>query len=449
MLKKLLVLLAASAVAAAQTPATQSPNPAANPAVKPPTFDASDEIPTPEPISDAYSLDEIRIGGQPLDEDQQVERWKAELAAGRARAGALVGAYGLYRALTPADCAGAREALLKADELGSDQAPSLLAQLAGNTTCGDVNVVERERWLKKAVPLDYPRSALELMNLYANATPPDTRQRYIYARVAAGYWESTKSTQPRPGFDVQALQEMEKSLSAADRASAEAEAAKILEQMLKRHARFGPVQPVEFARGDGGAKSAYVAWQMDYRHECQWNLKNNCRGTQRLTYVDLTNKNSEFLSCKLELRERDFVTGAAVAAPQTRQVLIGPKATRRLLLGDVGGEPDKKAITASCTAVPKLAANATAGKCKAKLQGSVDVENFYPESAKRRGVEGNTVVRYWVPPGSDVLVDAEIAASSGDVSLDDAAIATLRSAKFSRECDYGLSSIRISFKLAE
>ncbi len=59
------------------------------------------------------------------------------------------------------------------------------------------------------------------------------------------------------------------------------------------------------------------------------------------------------------------------------------------------------------------------------------------------------MVRYWVPPGSDELTDAEIVTSSGDADLDLAAIATLRSAKFTRECDYGLSSTRIAFKLQE
>ena len=59
------------------------------------------------------------------------------------------------------------------------------------------------------------------------------------------------------------------------------------------------------------------------------------------------------------------------------------------------------------------------------------------------------MVRYWLPAGSDELTDAEIASSSGDAALDQAAIETVRSAKFTRECDYGLSSIRISFKLAQ
>jgi TonB family protein len=206
---------------------------------------------------------------------------------------------------------------------------------------------------------------------------------------------------------------------------------------------------VEFARGDAGGKTGYVGWQSDYRHECAWNLKTNCRGAQRLTYVDLTNKSGEFVSCKIDMRAADFVTGKPVAEPLTRQVLIGPQATRSLLLGDINGDPKSPALQAHCAPVPKLAANAAAGKCRAHLQGSVDVERFYPESAKSRGVEGNTVVRYWLPAGSDELTDAEIASSSGDASLDQAAIETVRSAKFTRDCDYGLSSIRISFKLAE
>jgi len=56
-------------------------------------------------------------------------------------------------------------------------------------------------------------------------------------------------------------------------------------------------------------------------------------------------------------------------------------------------------------------------------------------------------VRYWVPPGASTPTDAEIVTSSGDASLDDAAIATIRSGKFASDCDYGLSSIRIAFKL--
>jgi len=440
----LFALAAASTLAAAQDVA-----PAANPAAAGPSFTSSDQIPSSAGYGDAYSMDEIKLGGVMLTEEQQVERWRAELGAGRARAGAMLGAYLAYRALTESDCTAARDVLIKADELGNDQAAWQLARLARNDTCGVViDRASREGWLRKAVPLDNPAAAIALVNLYAESTVPEEQvQRYVYARVAAGYWASSKAAQPLQGFDATALQEMEKVLSAADRSRAESEAAKIVEQMLKRNERFVPAKPVEFGRGSAGARAEWVAWQADYRHECQWNLKSNCRGAQRVTYVELISKNAEFLSCKIEMRARDFVTGAPVAEPLSRQVLIGPQATRSLLLGDVNGDPDKKGLVAVCTPVPNLAANASAGKCRARLQGSVDVERYYPESARQNGVEGNTVVRYWVPPGSDELTDAEIATSSGNSDLDFAAIATLRSAKFTRECDYGLSSTRIAFKL--
>jgi TonB family protein len=442
----LLALMGASTLAAAETPPAQAPSQTTSA----PAFNGSDDIPNPKGFADAYSLDEVRIGGAALDETQQIERWQAELAAGRARAGTLVGAFLSYRALTPADCDVARDALTKADELGSDQAPLQLAALSVNPECGAADRAVTERWLKKAVPLDYPRAAQDLIQLYGSSTVAEDKvQKYTYARVAAGYWDATKAPQARDGFDASALAAMEKDLAPADKARAEADAARILDQMMKRHDRFTQVTPAQFAHGDAGSKASYLAWSSDYRHECQWNLKNNCKGAQRLAYVDLENKGKDFLSCRLELNARDVVTGAPPTTPLTRQVLLGPSAKRRLLLGDVSDVPDKKALVAKCGPVPNLMANLNAGRCRAKLQGGVDVEKFYPEEARSRGVQGSTVVRYWVPPKSDVATDAEIATSSGDASLDDAAIATVRSGKFSCECDYGLSSIRIAFKLQE
>lgn len=444
----LAALAAASTLAAAQSPAPASPAPG-NPASNGPSFSQSDDIPNPKGFGDAYSLDEIRLGGQVYTEDQQVDRWRAELKAGRARAGSLLAAYLAYRALTLSDCAVAKDAASKADALGSDQAPFLMAQLSSNPTCGDVDRAELERWLKKTVLLDYPGAATDLMQFYSDGNRPDPVQQYVYARVAAGYWEANKLTQPRTGFDAGALAGMESMISAADRSRAEAEAEKILQAMLKRHDRFGEVKPVEFARGDAGGKVTYVGTQADYRHECQWNLKNNCVGAQRLVAVELANKSFEFVACNVQLKAADFVTGAVPSEPPVRQVLLGPQATRKLLLGDANSIPDKKAMVASCSPVPKLAANATAGKCHAKLQGSIDVERFYPDSARARGTEGSTVVRFWVPPGSDKPTDAEIVSSSGDATLDSAAIATVSSGKYARECDYGLSSIRIAFKLQD
>ncbi|HEU4780299.1 MAG TPA: energy transducer TonB [Steroidobacteraceae bacterium] len=445
-----LAFLAAAATAAAAEPP-------ASPAGAPtPQFSASDEIPDRSGHDDAFALYEVKLGGEPMTSAEQITRWHDELKAGRARAGALVGSNLAYLALTPADCAAARDALTRADELGSDQAAWQLAQLADNRSCGGMDVDAKERWLKKAVTLDYLIAAQRLIELYAPTGPrTDLVQQYVYARVAGGYWEAVygKDGNPgsRAGFDVAALQEMEKSLPPADRKRAEDDATRILTQMLKRHERFTPLRPQEFSRGGQAAKASrgwgFVAQTIDYYHECAWNLSSNCRGAQRLAYADVSNNEQDFMSCKAVLQAKDFVTGKP--GNLSRVVLIGPKTTRRLVLGDVYDQPDKGSMAVTCTAVPKLAENAAAGKCRARLEGSIDAQQFYPASAKNAGIEGDAVVRFWVPPGSDVAEDAEIVRSSGYPALDGAALDTIRSGKFKRDCDYGLSSIRIAFKLQD
>jgi TonB family protein len=446
------VLAAALAIpgTAAEPPAT----PATPAGATTPQFTASDEIPERPGYDDAFALYELKIGGEAMSGADQVTRWLDELKAGRARAGSLVGGHLTYLALTASDCAAARDALTRADELGSDQGAWQLAQLATNRSCGEADVAARERWLKKAVTLDYLVAAQGLIELYSpTGARPDAVQQYVYARVAGGYWEAVYGKEGNPGsragFDVAALQEMEKTLSAADRKRAETEATQILTQMLKRHGRFTPTQPVEISHGGKAAKASsgwgYAAYTLDYHHECAWNLVGNCRGAQRLAYFDVFNNEKEFMSCKGELKPRDFVTGKVGSL--SREVLVGPNATRRLVLGDVYDQPDKASMNVTCKTIPKLMENAAAGKCRARLDGTIDAQQFYPPSAKNAGIEGDAVVRYWVPPGGNVPVDAEIVRSSGYPALDDAAIQTISSGKFTKECDYGLSTIRIAFKL--
>jgi len=450
-----LVLAALAAAAAAEPPAVQpaAPVPAAAPT---PQFTASDIVPERAGFDDAFALYEIKLGGEALSEADQVTRWLDEVKAGRARAGAIVGSHLTYLALTPTDCATARDALTRADQLGSDQAPWQLAQLSENSSCGEPDPAATLRWLKKAVTLDYLAAAQRLIELNSpTGSRPDPVQQYIYARVAGGYWEAVYGKEGNPGsragFDAAALQEMEKALSPADRKRAESEATQILSQMLKRHDRFTPVPPLEFSRGGKAAKASsgwgFVGYTVDYHHECAWNLTGNCHGAQRLAYLDLVNNEKDFMSCKAELKSKDFVTGKAISLP--REVLMGPSATRRLVLGDVYDLPDKASLNVACKVVPKLADNAAAGRCRAHLEGSIDAQQFYPASAKNAGIEGDAVVRFWVPPGNNAPVDAEIVRSSGYPALDDAAIDTIRSGHFTKDCDYGLSAIRIAFKLQD
>jgi TonB family protein len=447
----LIILLASAAVTAV---AAEPPVPPAGAAT--PQFSASDQVPESAGFEDAFSLIEVKLGGKPMTDAEQVTRWLDELKAGRARAGSLVGSHLSYLALTPGDCDAARDALTRAEELGHDRAARSLADLASNSSCGDVDYAVVEKWLKKAVMLDYLVGVQRLVALYApEGRRPDAFQQYVYARVGAGYWESVYPNEPKPtaitGFDAVALQEIEKTLAPADRKRAESEAAKILTAMLKRHERFKPVAPQEFSRGGQAANasrgSGFVAYTSDYRHECAWNLVANCRGAQRLAFVDVSNNENDFMFCKANLNSKDFVSGET--HPLTREVLVGPKVTRRLILGDVYQQPDKSAMTVTCKAIAKLAENSAAGKCRARLKGTIDAQQFYPPAAKQQGIEGSAVVRYFIPPGSEEPADAEIAQSSGHEILDAAALDTIRSGKFASDCDYGLSSIRIAFKLQE
>lgn len=446
-----LIVLLASAVTAS---AAEPPVPTTGAAT--PQFSASDVVPENPGYEDAFSLIEVKLGGKPMTESEQLTRWLDELKAGRARAGTLAGSQMAYLALTPSDCIAAREPLARADELGNDRAARALADLASNTSCGEVDYSAVELWLKKAVTLDYLAAAQRLVALYSpGGRRPDPVQQYVYARVAAGYWEVVYPKEQKPGgvagFDLAAVQAIEKSLNATDLKRAEADATKILTAMLKRHERFKPVSPQEFSRGgqaaNGSRGTGFVAFTSDYRHECAWNLVANCRGAQRLAYVDVSNNEKDFMFCKANLNSKDFVTGEAHVL--TREILIGSKATRRLILGDLYQQPDKSAMTVTCKPVPKLAENAAAGKCRARLTGTIDAQQFYPPAAQAQGIEGSAVVRYFVPPGSDEPVDAEIVQSSGYEILDVAALDTIRSGKFASDCDYGLSSIRIAFKLQE
>ena len=162
----LATLAAMSAAAQAPSPATPPPAPAGAPT---PQFNASDEVPEDPGYEDAFALYEIKVGGKPLSQTDQVTRWLDELKGGRARAGTLVGSHLAYLALTVSDCAAARDALTRADELGHDQAAWKLAQLAENTSCGEPDVAAQERWLKKAVTLDYLSAAQRLISLYSPA----------------------------------------------------------------------------------------------------------------------------------------------------------------------------------------------------------------------------------------------------------------------------------------
>ena len=243
---------------------------------------------------------------------------------------------------------------------------------------------------------------------------------------------------------------MEKTLSAADRKRAESEATVILTQMLKRHERFKPQSPQEFARGGQNAKSSkgwgFAASTIDYHHECAWNLVANCRGAQRLAFVDVSNNEQEFMACKADLRSKDFVTqtvdtlsrsarwtqGYAPIDPGRRVPAAGQERDRRELQGhsQVRRERRGRQVSREARRAPSTHSSSIR----------------YPPSA-RASREMRSCATGW--PRTAAVPRTPKSCVPAVTRLDAAAIDTIRSGHFKSDCDYGLGSIRIAFKLQD
>jgi hypothetical protein len=222
--------------------------------------------------------------------------------------------------------------------------------------------------------------------------------------------------------------------------------------MLKRHERFTPARPQEFSRGGQGPKaskgSGFVAYTLDYHHECAWNLVGNCRGAQQLAFLDVSNRGEEFMGCKAELRSKDFVTGKP--GTLTRQMLVGPKATRRLVLGDVNEQPDKGAISVTCKAIPKLAEKCRGREVPSATRGHYRRATVFtrrPREARDWRVMRSSAIGCRLAaihrPMPRSRVRAVIPSWMQRPSTPFAADTSAMNAK------YGLGSIRIAFKLQD
>ena len=226
-------------------------------------------------------------------------------------------------------------------------------------------------------------------------------------------------------------------------------------QMLKRHDRFAPatsagIQRAAESRQQGPSGWGFVAYALDYRHECAWNLKNNCRGAQRLAYRRprqqergvrvLQGRNCE---------SKDFVTGNGGGA-LSREVLIGPAGDAPAAAGRRLRQPDKKAMTGQLHAVPKLAAERRRGQVPRTPQGSIDVAAFLSRVSQERGYRGHA--RGALLGAARMRMCPPMPRSSAPAAMPHSTMrpSTRFAAASSRsDCDYGLSSIRIAFKLQD
>jgi hypothetical protein len=402
----------------------------------PPELDFGHESP---PWSDVADL-------QVISPETNLERWVTQANAGRARAATIAGRYWLERIpQDPQNCAKAIEWLQKADTLGSNEAAGWLGHVYRRFDCPQRDLKIAVQWLRKAVPLMTFGAAGDLRDIYAQEGTPeyDAQQAYVYARVAAPEAGVTGSA-PEAQASEAALGDK---LPAGQRKSATDAAAKLLADIDRRRlalrAAPGEEKLKPQASGSGWAVSL-VAY--DDLRECAANTAGNCKGVRRMAYFDAVNRGEEYLRCKLALDHRDFGTGKP--ATHTRETLLPPKSTRRIIVGRVG-ETGGDDLRVQCAPVAGLAADVSAGRCKATATGVPAVSDFYPAASRARGDEGRVLLYAFLDQKDGHAAIVELMGSSGFPDLDQAGVKMGSYMAFHTDCERGYLPFAVAFRLKE
>ena len=294
---------------------------------------------------------EVKLGGEAMTDAEQVTRWLDELKAGRARAGALVGSHLAYLALTPGGLRrGPRRAHPRRRARAATRPRWQLAQLADNRSCGEVDVAAMERWLKKAVTLDYLAAAQRLIAaVFAdgseNRSRAAVRVRARRRRILGSGLSARKATRgSRAGFDVAALQEMEKTLSAGgsqargNRGDADPHADAETARSIQAGAAAG-IQPRRKGRKGVerlGLRRLHDRLPPRVRMEPRRQLPR--RAAPRVRRHRQQRKGLHVLQGGIAVQGlRHGRAGQSFA----RNARSGPTVTRRLVVGDVYEQPDK------------------------------------------------------------------------------------------------------------
>jgi TonB family protein len=384
---------------------------------------------------------------QPGTPEANLERWTVQANAGRARAATIVGRYWLER--IPADsqnCAKAIEWLQKAEKLGSNEAAGWLGHVYRRFDCPQRDLKIAAGWLRKAVPLMTYGAAGDLHEIYAAAGTPDydPALAYTYARVAAPEVELTAGASEMQASQAALLEK----LGASQRKSAGEAADKLLTEIDRRRLalRAAPREEKLKASATGSSWSVGLVAYDDLR-ECTSNIADNCRGVRRLAYFETQNRGAEFLRCKLALDHREFGTGKL--ATLSRETLLPPQSTRRLIAGRVGETGSSGDLRVDCTPIAGLAADVAAGKCKAVTIGVPSVADFYPPGSRRRGEEGRVLLYVWLDKKEGQPAIVELMGSSGYPELDQAGVKMGTYMAFRSDCDYGYLPFAVGFRLQD
>jgi TonB family protein len=376
-----------------------------------------------------------------------LERWTAQANAGRARAATLVGRHWLERVpQSPDNCAKALEWLQKADKLGSNEAPGWLGHFYRRFDCPQRDLKSAASWLRKAVPLRTYGAAGDLVDIHATEGAPeyDLSQAYLYSRIAAPEVELTPAATELQSRQATLLEKLE----AGQRESAREQADKLLADMDRRRLamRAPPREEKLKASASGSGWNLGLVAYDDLR-ECAANTAGNCRGVRKLAYFVAENKSQEYLRCRLSLDHRDFATGKLET--HSRETLLPPRSTRRLIAGRVGEVANKGDLRADCAPIAGLAADVAAGKCKAVTTGVPSVSDFYPPGSRRRNEEGRVLLYVWLDKKEGQPAIVELMGSSGYPELDQAGVKMGTYMAFRSECDYGWLPFAVGFRLQD
>jgi TonB family protein len=379
--------------------------------------------------------------------ESNLERWIVQANAGRARAAVLVAGHWLDRIpQSPDNCAKAIEWLQKADELGSNEAAGWLGHVYRRFDCPQRDLKAAATWLRKAVPLRTYGAAGDLVDiLAAEGTPEyDIVQAYLYSQVAA---PEVALTPAATGLEARQAAMLEK-LDASQRQAAREAADKLLADIDRRRLamRAPPLEEKLKPTASGSGWNLGLVAYDDLR-ECVSNLEDNCKGVRRLAHFVAQNRGKEYLRCKLMLDHREFATGKQET--HTRETLLPPQSTRRVIAGRVGEIGGKGDLRAECAPIAGLAADVAAGKCKAATTGVPSVSDFYPPGSRRRNEEGRVLLYIWLDKKEGQPALVELMGSSGYPELDQAGVKMGSYMAFRSDCDYGWTPIAVGFRLQD
>ncbi len=160
--------------------------------------------------------------------------------------------------------------------------------------------------------------------------------------------------------------------------------------------------------------------------------------------VLIDNDSSSTLECSLRV-EYKLPNGGLWAAFDTPALILPHEKTsvhRRFTFA----EPQAEVEHLSCVGRPPYQRLPKNPGCDYQMHGS-GLENFYPESALRRSLEGTVIVMFTLANTSGHAVDVHVAESSLIPELDAAAISFVQSQHINTNCPGSHYDLRVRFRL--